>query len=118
MKKKAMTLMEILISSVIFALIVSGLVSVFVMAKGYSVHTRARTTGSQLGKFFVDPLAMEVDQEYWLNNCVGAGICPPANQTIDGRLYRATYTVDNVLDAGGNPLNLRRVTANIAWNEE
>lgn len=113
MKRKAMTLIEILVASVVFALIISGLVSVFVMAKGYSVHARARTTASQLGKFFLDPLHMDVDQEHWWTNCVGAGNCPPTTETIDGRPYGATYNVDDVVGT-----DLRRVTVNITWNED
>lgn len=111
-----MTLIEILVASMIFALIISGLVSVFVMAKDYSVHARARTTASQLGKFFLDPLQMQVDESNWGSNCLGrhgAADCPDALETIDGRPYGATYNVDDIVGT-----DLRRVTVNITWNED
>jgi len=117
MHRKGMTLIEILVSSVIFALIISGLVSVFVMSKGHNVHARARTTASQLGKFFLDPLQMEVDQEHWDTNCLGrhaVGDCPDGTETIDGRTYDAVYNVTDV----GNNTDLRRATVTITWNEE
>ena len=112
-----MTLIEILVASFIFALIISGLVSVFVMAKGHSVHAQARVIASQLGKFFLDPLQTDVDESNWGDNCLGRhdpGDCPDGIEIIDGRTYRAIYNVDDV----GNNTDLRRVTVNITWNED
>ena len=114
MYRKGMTLIEILVASVVFALIISGLVSVFVMSKGHNVHARARTTASQLGKFFLDPLQGDVNESSWATNCVGANNCPPATvETIDGRPYTATYNTDPVAGT-----DLRRATVTITWNED
>ena len=110
-----MTLIEILVASVIFALIISGLVSVFVMAKVYNVHGRARLTASELGSFFLDPLQMQVDESIWWTSCLGrhaAADCPDVIGNIDSRPYRATYTVDDVVGT-----DLRRATVTINWNE-
>lgn len=128
-KNSAFTLVEILVASVIFALVIVGLLSVFSSGNRHIVHTRERMTGTELGKFFVDPFQMDVSQETWdqAGNQLNVSAVPvnltPTPHKINNREFSATYTV-----ADGDPLSanydanlastdLRRVTTKVTWNE-
>ena len=113
------TLVEVLVSLTIFALVIVGLSSVFVAGGKLIMHNRERMTSAQLGKFFLDPLQAYVRQDTWDS----AGPVPAANelrvgsrpgvfspQTINNRRFTE---VINVTAVG----NLRRVIANISWPE-
>jgi type II secretory pathway pseudopilin PulG len=56
MQKKALTLLEILISVIILAVTVSGLAGIFLTGKRYVLHSRLRMSGGEFGKVFIDPL--------------------------------------------------------------
>jgi len=109
-------MLEIVISMMILALVLVGLINVFVVSRGYMAHGRSRTSASQLATVFLDPLQNEVRQSDWnntssnslsVNNTTGAAV------TIDGVSYTPTYTVTD--ESPGTAL--RRVTVNVTWNE-
>jgi Tfp pilus assembly protein PilV len=110
-----LSMLEIIISMMILALVLVGLINVFVVSRGYMSHGRSRTSASQLATVFLDPLQNEVNQSSWdtpgnlLN--VSTRIGTPVD--IDGVIYTPTYEVTNE-SAGGF---LRRVRVNITWNE-
>jgi len=112
-------MLEILIAALIFALIIAGLTSVFVAGKGHLQHSRARITAAELGRYFLDPLQMQVRQDQWGANCVSDNInCPtvtPESRTIDNTTYDTSYSSDNLGGTAGT--NLRRVMATVRWNE-
>lgn len=144
--KKGLTLLEILISTLIFALIVTSLVNLFVAAKRLTQHTRSRIQAAELGRLFLDPLQMDVRQDTWDNSPVGNP--PPPVGTgnligLDGN-YRSTnidltkfpqystYTVLSWLEEPNldgmlhyptysitavSGTTLRRVKVNINWYE-
>ena len=114
-----MTLIEILVSVFILALIATGIGSLFISGERWALHSRSSMAGGELGKHFLDPLQMQVRQDTWNNaavNCLGTGNCP--NQTLGiaeglGRNYTAVYSVSN-----NTPIaNLNRVVVNITWTE-
>jgi|SRR3989338_7255415 len=116
MRKKGLSLLEILISTLILALLMLGLGNIFVAGKRLILHSRSRMTGGELGKYFLDDFQMLVRQDTWSTNCLGLGNCPPEQKgTADGldRDYTANYTINN-----GQPItNVNRVKVDIIWNE-
>lgn len=120
MPKKGFTLLEIIVSLVILSLTVAGLANIFVSGKKWLLHARSRMTAGELGKYFLDPLQMQVRQDTWSSTCLGTGT--PANcpdQTIGqaqglDRNYTASYTANP-----NSPItNLSKVKVNITWTEE
>jgi Tfp pilus assembly protein PilV len=128
MGEKGLSLIEILVSCIILALILTGLVNIFIAGKRYILHSRSRMTTVELGRFFLDPLQMHVRQgesvpgtaqDGWdqVNNLLQI----PATQeswswvgtqeNLDN-IYTPTYTVSRVKDTG-----LRRVRVSINWTE-
>jgi prepilin-type N-terminal cleavage/methylation domain-containing protein len=113
-RKKGFSLVEIMVASVVFSLVVLGLISVFISASKHITHTRERMTSAQLGKFFLDPLQVYVDYDTWNEpgNELALGIRPGVSQSINNRNFTESH---NVGDVGGT--DLRRVTTTISWIE-
>ena len=128
LNKKALSLLEIIISTVILALVMAGLTNIFVAAKRQVMHARDRMSSSEMGKLFVDPLQTHVRQDTWntAGNALTAGttycktsggtqnpVCPSiATQRIVNRVdFEAKYEIDTVLT------NLRRVKVTVSWTE-
>jgi Tfp pilus assembly protein PilV len=110
-KKRGSSLIEILVATVIFALVMFGLIGVFVAGKGHVIHARERMIGAEIGKFFIDPLQEHVKQESWGSNILTTGgIAGP--ETINNTDFSAGYVVTDVLGT-----NLKRVITNITWTE-
>lgn len=119
MNKKALSLLEIIISAVILAIIMGGLANIFMSGKRYMMHNRYRMTGGELGKHFMDPLQMDVRQDQWGNNCLSGNTADctarfgnwldPSDKTD----YRATYVTSNVDPS----MKLRKAVVTIKWNE-
>lgn len=109
--------MEVLVSAFIMAVIMAGLANIFLAGKRHIVHSRTRTSGSELGRYFLDPLQMQVRQDRWGNNCLSTGNCPDQTLGITQGLdrdYTAHYTVINNSPAN----NLNKVEVEISWSEE
>lgn len=120
--------MEILVASVLFSLVIVGMLSAFVSGHKQVVHARERMVGSQLGKLFIDPLQSHVRQDTWgvAGNALNLGttycdsvgghtqnpICPSATQReINNRDFTATYVITTA------DTNMRKVITTITWNE-
>lgn len=116
-RKKGFTILELLISAILLALVVAGLVSIFVTGKRYSVHSTSRIQAAELAKYFAEPLQMQVRQDQWANNCLGTGNnCTAVVWTIPPTVYRADFSWTSVVNGiSGN--TLRKVTTRIAWTE-
>lgn len=122
MKKRAFSLIEILVASILLASIMLGLTNLFVSGKRYILHISSRMTSGELGKFFLDPLQTQVRQDTWAANCLGTANAPGCAPTLptsigiaDGldRDYTASYTV-----ARNSPVpNVNRVTIAVNWTE-
>ncbi|MFA5411308.1 MAG: prepilin-type N-terminal cleavage/methylation domain-containing protein [Candidatus Omnitrophota bacterium] len=117
MNKKSFTLLEILLSVLIFALVIAGMANLFVTGKRWISHSRFRMTGSELGKVFLDPLQKEVRQDEWSNNClsrdgINSAGCDTGSWTDPSN--KITYTPEYKIDSVGN---LRRVILKVKWQE-
>lgn len=108
--KKALSLVEVLVSVMILALIMGGMANVFMTGKRFIFHSRARMAGGELGKFFLDPLQMDVRGDTWGNNCLSAATGCPLAQTLSGIIYTPVYEFSNVAGT-----SLRRVKVTISW---
>ncbi|MDD5568367.1 MAG: prepilin-type N-terminal cleavage/methylation domain-containing protein [Candidatus Omnitrophica bacterium] len=108
MDRKALSLLEIIISMVILALVIAGIVNVFVAAKSFIQRSRYRTTGGELGKIFLDPLQVYIRQDTWAgSNCFNTdNASTPANMadcssvpseyTVGSSTYTPQYYISNV----------------------
>jgi prepilin-type N-terminal cleavage/methylation domain-containing protein len=114
-ERNGFSLVEIMVSSVIFALVILGLISVFVSASKQITHTRERMTSAQLGKFFLDPLQDYVRDNDWDSGnelSANGDNKPGGSQVINNRTFTETHDVSAVGGTG-----LRRVTSKISWDE-
>lgn len=128
------TLIEITVSTILIALMLIGLVNLFVGGKRYILHSRSRMAGGELGRVFLEPLQMQVRQDTWnqTTNGLSTGTrncqadadpplpnCPPEGErTLYGMRYDAEYNISD--DSTGGPLqntDLRRVVLTISWTE-
>lgn len=99
-------------ATVVLAIILASATNLFVVGRRYIQHNRSRMIGSELGRFFLDPLHLNVTQAEWGDNCLSGNLTDcPRSQRLDN-IYNATYTFSNVTDT-----DLRRVTVDIKWNE-
>ena len=106
--------MEVLVSALIFALVLIGMANLFIAGRRYIMHARTRMTSTELGRYFLDPLQMQVRQDQWSTNCLGTGTCVnPPTKTIDNIDYNAAYNVS----AGPGTTDVRKVKTTITWQE-
>lgn len=133
MKKKGVSLLEIIVAMVVLSLVMLGMTSLFFAAKANLFHSGARTSAVQLGKLFLDPLQMHVRSDNWdtaanalstgtrfcdgtANTQQPAGICPPAvERSINGTTYTAQYDISP--GAVAVDPSLRRVVVTVRWQE-
>jgi len=112
------TLLEILVSAVIMSLVMVGLANVFFVSKGYMLHSRNRTVSGGIGRYFVEPLWMQVRQDRWNNNST----CLSQNATSDCSMSALnisgiTYTPSYIISAHPSNARIRKVVVNITWSE-
>ena len=137
MHKKGFTLIEIIVATLILALVTTGLAYVFVAGKRHMLHIRSKIQAAELGRLFLASLQMNVRQDTWNQSPVD----PPPNNLLTVGNYKSTnnpfpdysgYTVvswlaEPSLDAityypvyeiiGVPNTLLRRVKLTICWNE-
>lgn len=106
-----LTLLEILVSTLILALVMTGLANIFVAGKRHILRSRSRMTGGELGKYFLEPLQMDVRQDQWGSNCLSNGTNCPDSQEINGITYTPNYT-----RTSNFPItNINKVKVDITW---
>jgi prepilin-type N-terminal cleavage/methylation domain-containing protein len=130
MGKNGLSLLEILVSIIILAMLVVGLTQVFISARKFAIRSRSRMAAAQMSKVFLDYLQMHVNVTNWdsagndltsgLRYCGGSGspqqseCLPVADRILDNTTYNATYNITT--DPARFGL-LRQVALNITWNE-
>lgn len=112
MHKKGFSLIEIIVATFVLALVITGLAYVFLAGKRHILHTRSKIQATELGRFFLAPLQIDVRQDEWGSNCLSAGTGCPGVQAIDNITYTPTY---DITDVSGT--NLRKVKVTINWTE-
>jgi len=117
MDKKGLTLLEIIVSVLILALVMTGIANIFLAGKRHLGHTRSKIQAAELGRLFVAPLQKDVRQDKWGSNCLSAGSGCPGAQTIGSITYTPTYAISDVNVGVGSTLPLRKVKVTIKWNE-
>jgi len=136
---KGFTLLEVMVSTIILALVLVGIVNVFMSGKRWILHGRNRMSAGELGKLFLAPLQMGVRVDTWgavgnslqltagdpggLRYCDGVGGhtqqpgCPSLqDRTLDNIVYSAQYNITNVTTRT-EPNNIRRAVVTVSWNE-
>lgn len=112
MNKRGFTLLEIIIATMLLALVMSGLMGIFIAGKRHVIHSRERMTGSELEKLFLDPLQMAVRQDTW--DQAGNELKTPTVtvQKVNNINYTPQYTVTDVAGT-----DLRKVKVQVNWTE-
>jgi len=128
MNKKGISLIEILVSSILIALLITGLMNVVISGRRWLIHSRSRSTASQLGKTFLGQLYQEVTATQWMtptDTCLYSNVDCPIAQSLEGITYTPTYsfppsslTSPGIPDPGGNPFGrIRKAVVTISWTE-
>ncbi len=104
--------MEIVISVVILSLMVVGITALFISAKTHIFHSRARMTGGELGKLFLDPLAFDVAADTWSTGNLTTGARTGATQTVGNVTFTPDYNIGSVAGT-----DMRRVQVDVQWQE-
>jgi prepilin-type N-terminal cleavage/methylation domain-containing protein len=120
MSKKALTLVEVIVSMVIFALIMAGLANLFVATKRLTLHSHSRMMLGELGRYFLDPLQMDVDQSEWVGSDYTNDLRLRENDQgesvqLDGVDYTPTYTVKEPPGFDPNPTQMRKVKIVVSY---
>jgi len=108
-KNSGLSLVEVLVSMLILAVVIGGLTNLFLSTKELVLHLHSRMVAGKLGRYFLDPLQMYVRQDTW-------GVEPDADDEDIGNLLTEPTSVttgyktaDNLFatypDADYKPLN-------------
>jgi len=111
------TLVEVLVAVIILALVTTGLAYVFLAGKRHMLHTRSKMQAAELGRLFLAPLQMDVRQDQWASNCLGAGTGCPASPANDVTVDNITYEPATTVTQNFSGTTLSKVKLTITWNE-
>lgn len=121
MDKIGLTLLEILVSMLIFSLIMLGLINVFVASKRLILSSRAQTTAAELARFAMGNLSLQVNQGEWGNNCLSkTSQCINYIKRLDNINYTITYNTSQMFNISNWNItedNLYKAKVRIAWDE-
>lgn len=90
-------MLEIIVASVILALVIAGTANVFISSRRFMAQSRERINEGELGKYVLDPLQMDVNASTWdqAGNQLTVGT-RSQSKTINGKSYNFTYNVSQV----------------------
>lgn len=108
--KKAFTLVEILVSMIILAIVMTGLVNVFVSGRQFLLHSRNRMSAAEIGKRFIDPLQSQVRQDTW---GAGGNLLNNGSRSSSSGIYTASYTVSTLPSSA----QTKKVKTVISWTD-
>ncbi len=120
MSKKGLSLVEIIVASMILAIVMTGLAGIFVGGKRWILHFRSRMTAGELSRKFLDFIPLQVRQDQWgANELSNAMIADRSANTTEGfdRNYTANYTVVPGINPDSPVTNLTKVKVDIKWRE-
>lgn len=122
--KRALTLLENLISLIIVMLIVWIIAKAYFVGKALIIFNRPKMTAAELARYYLSPLQMQVRQDQWDTNCLGTlngSLCGAPPTFPDPELqpeevglitYTPVYTISQVPGT-----TLRKVKVKISWDE-
>lgn len=131
MNRKGLSLLEIIVSATIFSMVMAGLAGTFISAKKWLAYSRTKMAGGELGKYFLDPLAMCVRQDQWDDTLSSYGDYEATNglsivsspstdsKVLNGKSYTATFNITAIpgLDPATYP-QARKARVTIKWPKE
>lgn len=108
-RSSGLTLVEIIISMVILALIMGGLANLFLAAKQYTLHSSFRMTAAELGRYYLERLHLHLSAETWdqspvnpiPNNLLTVGQYKSTNNPYTAKYPDASYTTVDVAEEAG-----------------
>jgi len=114
--RKGVTLTEVVVGSVIFAIAFGGLLSTFVAVRRYINKANQRLIASDLASQTLNNLYREVRQNSWDTGALRPGLTNLSSYTIDGQIYQDgtslnSYTVTTIGD-------YRRVSVSINYPDD
>ncbi|MDP2941214.1 MAG: hypothetical protein Q8N85_03045 [Candidatus Omnitrophota bacterium] len=114
MRKTGLSMLEVMISVIILAITLASLGNLFVTGKRYILHARSRISAAEMGKFFLEPLQMQVDQSSWGSTTLSRNLTTLSSETFvdSGISYSGSYNVSPV-----DGTTLRRVVLTLGWTE-
>ena len=123
LNRKGLTLLEILVSMLIFSLIMLGLINVFVASKRLILSSRAQIAAAELARFALGNLSMQVrvSQGEWGNNCLSdSSRCGSYIKPLDNINYNITYNTSQMFNISNYNItadNLYKAKVNVTWDE-
>lgn len=129
--KRALSLFEVIIATVILALVISGLANLFISVKRFNLNSQLRMSGGELEKYQLSRFSAEVRQDEWdagakdyqAGNLLRktASVVTEADFTLSTnpeRKYTPTYAVSKPPDrALPADTPLRKVKFTLTWTE-
>jgi Tfp pilus assembly protein PilV len=119
--------LEILVSAILLALVLVGLANIFVAAKSYVFHARARVTAAEQVKSCLEPLQAEVDQTKYTPDPLDPNLwlwypttLAPWTDSSTQTTYRPNYQItplDLDTDPDTRTSEVNRVNVTISWDE-
>jgi type II secretory pathway pseudopilin PulG len=109
MARRAVSLLEILVSVLVLSLIMTGTLNVFISSRNRSAITTKQNIAAEAAKGLLDSLQMDVDQSRWAAGCIGGGTCPSSALTVGTLVITPSW--DAPVNIGGTePVYKMRVT--------
>ncbi len=111
-KKNGFTLVEIMVSLIILAILASGLFSVFVSARNLVARSKRRMWASEIARREIEYRKSLVRADNWaIFNSTGTwNVC---NTSV----YPSIYTVECRIDPGPGTADYRVFSVRVRWNE-
>jgi len=110
-KRKALTLVEILVSAVLFASVVAGFLSVIVSTKRLNARSTHRMQAVYAARQILESLYEDVREDQWDANGLTLGNGTTVTKMVDGIIYTINYVVSDA------PGEVRQVDVNVTWQE-
>ena len=125
--KRGFTLLEILVSAIILALLSTGVYSVLISSRYLIVRSKMRVQGLEYCRRFLEALRPYVRYDLWKKTAAQGNPLaaentwyplPNAFQPPSGSpYYGARFKVSNGVFGGADGFDYREVTVQIFWNE-
>ncbi len=114
MRKDGFTLLEIMVSSVILALLAAGMFSVIISSRYLVARSKTRVMAVEIAKAEIERMKSLVDANTFYNS--GFFNATGVWRAWDSTTY-SPYSVRYRVDNGTGTATYRKVTVQVAWND-